>query len=255
METELDDPLMGLFSKLHAFVRDIVDEEYPASAIVLEALRTKEPELAKRAFVETVTAPVRELFAKIGADASAQAALEELESRFRQDSVTQLFYEAQVLAGSRLAWATWCRLEKWNRENEGYPLYDAKGAYTWQAWSYIGWITADVTRAVGRLAGIRERRIQLILAAHIAGKEEVERALAQFSGYKRGALLASLTEQLLCSIEGDSLKNIMSHLAEHGSDEAIEELHARFAGTHDVPRKMIDKIVTEVLTKEEDIEF
>lgn len=253
MDQEAPNPLEGFFQRMEKFVRDIVHEEEPASAIVLEALRAKDSGLAKRFFIEAVVDPVRQLLRDrdIAADANVFKALEELESRFRQEPVIQLLYEAEVIFGSWLTGALWAELERLFKEKDLGKLKDAAGEFTAYGGWYLQALTTEVCHALGRLAGVRERRIQLLLAAHIAGPEAVQEALGRFAGYKRDELLEEVFQQLLCSIPEKRARHIVSQLDEYGSNAQVYEMHLRFAATGGLPRSYVEKMLREVLSVKE----
>ena len=253
--TEKDDPLRGFFERMRPFVRSAVEGTHPGSAISLHALRKTKPELAKRIFIEAVLEPIKALFGK-DIPSEVLERLEEIESKFRQESIVDLLYEAELLVAARLT-------SKWFLAHSGEyerltlePVNDKQGYLTPGGAQLLGWITNDVTRTVAKLAALRERRVQLLLATAMAGTEAMEEAVERVTSDKHGAVMQAVWGMLLCqNFKSDESRRRLADQIAGRSDERIEALRERLEGCAFMREETVRRIVDEIFTGEEYIEF
>ena len=249
------DPFAGLVSQLRTFVRTAVDQTQAASAVALEAIRRKDPELARSIFKEAVLEPAREVLRSYkGTD--VEPLLQELESRIRQDDIPTLYHEVETIIASRWLWhfyeAVQTDLEKW----VGHPARDKAGQVTGSGVWLLGHLSHDLAWVIAKLASVRERRIQLCLTAHIVGKEALAEAFKKVGSYKREILLHTIYNWLGPNVNDQELRQkIVKYAAEYGSDEHIEKFASELMGTSYMGEREIQIMFWEIFNREEHIEF
>jgi len=253
MRRELPEGLRDLLEEMRVFVQKAVDEHFPASAVTLEALRKYHPELAKAVFAEAVIGPAKRAIGEHITE-EALARLEELEDRLWQEPITNLYRDVETIVSSRLLHGIFesC-LTDIAKMRMGEA--DASGKLTDRGVWLAEALAKDVAEMLGRLATVRERRVQILLAGALLGKDVVQEAVKTYSGYHRGALLASVHSWLgLQKISENRRTSLMERL-EGKPDEIIELFLDKLEGTAFLHYSHIEKMARELLDKEEYIEF
>ena len=254
MTTE-SEALRGLLSTMRGFVQEAVDKIFPASAITFETLRKENPELAKVIFNEAVIHPAKDALRDYPS-VEAFRLLDDMEERIRQESITNLYYEIEVIVASRLLWGIFER-EKPGLEKFGMgSARDDSGTLTGSGWYLADIIAQNVAEALARLAGVREHRVQLMLTAALVGRPAVEEASNRFAQYRRGSLLAAVAGWLNTSKLPQRKRDVLiEQLAARAPDEYIEKLEGKLAGTAFLGESAIQHIAHELLSGQEYLEF
>jgi hypothetical protein len=245
----------GFFERLDHFARQVVQQTWPASVVSLTALRSVYPDLARRIFVEAAVAPIRIFF---GTDMTPEIEerLAEIESRFRQEEVSTLLYELELILASRFIERQVARelptAQQVMGEREKHPVLMR---------TYAGNFVLDVVvKALVndyliKLASFRERRVQILLAMALAGEEALTNALACHASYRKGVVLEAVFSWLhLQGLDDDTCRRITDQVA-HGSDVHIEKTLHALEGCAFLGPKTVAHILGEIFTGEREIVF
>jgi hypothetical protein len=254
MADNSQEPSRGFFEKLRPFVRDAVEKSYPASAITLIALRNSKPDLAKRIFVEAVIAPAKAAIAGYITPSTLKL-FEELESRFRQDDITRLFYEVEIIVASRMIAEMFVRLTPMHEAMFQQPVRGLQGMLT-PIGADLAWHLSMIVRpAIAELVALRERRVQLLLVAEVAGADAVTATMEEFAGYKRDSFMESVWQWLGLQNLDDGTRKRFADFIAAGSDERIAAVQQKLEGCAFLGKETVEQMIDEIFTGEEHIEF
>jgi hypothetical protein len=254
--TEQSEALRGWLSKMRDFAQDTIDQSYPASSITFEALRATNPELAKAIFREAVIEPAKRVLRNYPTD-EAFALLDGLEDQFLQVPAVELYFDAEVIVATRLMWGIFERTAPEAEKFVAYgPMRDQHGVLTDPAWFLAKDIARDIATSLAGMAGTREQRVQILLAAVVAGKAAVDEATATHTGYRRGGLLRAVSNWLgINKISRAKQASLMEQLEKNAPDEYIQSLCEASAGFSFLKLDDIRYIAHEMLSGKEYIKF
>ncbi len=250
MVIEDQDPLEGLFEKLHSLVLNELLGNVPSSLVAIGAVRRTNPELAKRIFVEGFLAPSRALLAD---SASALLYLEELESRFRQDEMIAIYRDWETLVMADLIRSGYQGLIAETEER----VLDENRELTSMGKMFFNSLVDKVQERLSLIVVSCERLVLLLLAASIAGEEAVAAEIEVHRTAIRPSLLHNIESWLLGNGYDQDTPGLIAQMERiaSASDARVMRTYRMLLGCYFWPRSAIEQRLNAILGVAEEIEF